>query len=122
MDSMNTKIQPKQGDVWLFDPDPIKENEIGKKVRPCLIISNNSWNKIATGLVIVIPLTKVKKGISTHVPITPPEGGLSIQSFALCEQIRSISRERLVKKTGGVSDTILKEIYSWIFDLISLET
>ena len=121
MDSKNTKIQLKQGEIWLFDPDPTKGNEIGKKVRPCLVISNNAWNKIPTGLVIVIPLTSVKKGISTHVQIAPPEGGLTVESFALCEQIRSISRERLVKKTGTVSNKVLKEIYSWIYDLISLE-
>jgi mRNA interferase MazF len=121
MDSKNTKIQPRQGDIWLFDPDPIKGNEIGKKIRPCLIISHNAWNKIPTGLVIIIPLSSVKKGISTHVRIAPPDGGLTKESYALCEQIRSISRERLVKKTGSVSNEILKEVYSWIFDLISLE-
>lgn len=86
-----------------------------------MIISNNIWNKIPTGLVIIIPLTSVKKGISTHVQISPPEGGLSVDSFALCEQIRSISTERLVKKTGAVSKKTLKEVYSWISDLISLE-
>lgn len=121
MDSKTIKLQPKQGEIWLFDPDPTKGNEIGKKIRPCLIISNNEWNKIHTGLVIVIPLTSMKRGISTHVPIIPPEGGLTKESYALCEQIRSISRERLVKKTGSVSKKILVEIYSWIYDLISLE-
>lgn len=121
MDSKTIKMQPKQGEIWLFDPDPTKGNELGKKIRPCLVISNNSWNKIPTGLVIVLPLTSVKKGISTHVFITPPEGGLTIDSFALCEQIRSISKERLVKKLGFVSKEILKDVSSWISDLISLE-
>jgi len=121
MDSKNTKIQPRQGEIWLFDSDPTKGNEIGKKIRPCLVISNNTWNKIPTGLVIVIPLTSKSKGISTHVQIAPPDGGLTIESFALCEQIHSISKERLVKKTGIVSKKILEEVSSWISDLISLE-
>ena len=121
MDSKNTNIQPIQGEIWLFDPDPTKGNEIGKKIRTCLVISNNVWNKIPTGLVIVIPLTSVKKGISTHVRIAPPEGGLSVESFALCEQIRSISKERLVRKSGMVSKKILREVCSWISDLINLE-
>ena len=120
MDSKNTKIL-QQGDIWLFDPDPIKGREIGKKIRPCLVISNNTWNKIHTGLLIIVPLTSVKKGISTHVQITPPEGGLTVESFALCEQIRSISKERLVKKTGTVSKTILNDVCAWIADLISME-
>lgn len=66
----NTK-EPLQGEIWLFDPDPIRGNEIEKKVRPCLIISNNYWNKMKTGLVIVVPLTSVDKKISTHVRILP---------------------------------------------------
>lgn len=120
-DLKNTKNQPRQGETWLFDPDPIKGNEIGKKIRPCLVISNNVWNKIPTGLVIIIPLTSKRKGISTHVQITSPDGGLTVDSFALCEHIRSISRERLIKKMGIVSKTVLKEVLSWISDLITLE-
>lgn len=45
----NTEAQLKQGDIWLFDPDP----KIGKKIRPCLIVSHDEWNKIRSGLVIV---------------------------------------------------------------------
>lgn len=113
-------IKPKQGEIWLFDPDPIKGNEIGKKIRPCLIISNDGWNKVPTGLLVIIPLTSVKKGISTHVQILPPEGGLKVESFALCEQIRSISTERLLNKKGMVSNKTLEEVYSWIYDIIRL--
>ncbi len=109
---------PLQGEIWLFDPDPTLGNEIGKKIRPCLIVSNNNWNKIRTGLVIIIPLTSIKKQISTHVQIDPPEGGLTVQSFALCEQIRSISKERLKKRVGKVkTHSILNEIRTWILDL-----
>lgn len=109
---------PLQSEIWLFDPDPTKGNEIGKKARPCLIISNNQWNRIRTGLAIVIPLTSVNKGISTHIKIDPPEGGLSLVSFAMCEQMRSISIERLIKKIGQVrSKKILDQIREWILDL-----
>lgn len=122
MASNNTENQPLQGEVWLFDPDPIKGNEIGKKVRPAVIISNDHWNKIRSGLVIIIPLTSVKKGISTHIQIDPPEGGVSVSSFAMCEQIRSISRERLIKKLGKISSkALLKKIRSWILDLTSID-
>ena len=54
----NTEAQLKQGDIWLFDSDP----KIGKKIRPCVIVSNDEWNKIRSGLVILVPLTSVKKG------------------------------------------------------------
>lgn len=122
MASNNTENQPLQGEIWLFDPDPIKGNEIGKKVRPVVIISNDHWNKIRSGLVIIVPLTSVNKGISTHIQIDPPEGGVSISSFAMCEQIRSISRERLIKKLGKISSkALLKKIRSWILDLTNID-
>ncbi len=120
--ALKTSNTPSQSEVWLFDPDPIKGNEIGKKIRPCLIISNNHWNKIRSGLVIIIPLTSVDKGISTHIKIEPPEGGISLLSFAMCEQIRSISKERLVKRIGKIKDhTILEKAHEWILDLIRLD-
>jgi mRNA interferase MazF len=118
----NTKVQPLQGEIWLFDPDPTIGTEIGKKIRPGIIISNNFMNKGSSGLVFVIPLTSVYKGIDSHIKIDPPLGGLNVQSFALCEQIRSISIERLIKKIGLIpTEPILKEIRSWILDFTSLE-
>ena len=38
----NTEVQLKQGDISLFDSDP----KIGKKIRPCVIVANDEWNKI----------------------------------------------------------------------------
>lgn len=114
--------KPLQNEVWLFDPEPTLGNEIGKKIRPCLIVSTNSWNKIRSGLTIIIPLTSIDKNIISHVRIDPPEGGLSTVSFAVCEQIRSISTERLKKRMGIIkSQTILSEIHTWILDLTRLD-
>jgi mRNA interferase MazF len=112
-----------QGDVWLFNPDPVVGNELGKKIRPCLIVSSNSWNKIRSGLVMIVPLTSKDKNILTHVRIEPAKSGLEKVSFAVCEQIRSISKERLIQKLGSVSSPdILKEIRTWILDLTKIES
>lgn len=114
--------KPLQGEVWLFDPDPVKGNEIGKKIRPCIVISHNLMNSGPSGLIFIIPMTSVHKGIESHVKIDPPDGGVSVTSFALCEQTKSISKSRLVKKLGKIhSITTLKMIRSWILDLIYLE-
>lgn len=109
---------PQQGEVWLFDPDPIKGNEIGTKIRPGIILSHDLMNKSSASLVFIIPLTSVHKGIVSHILIEPPEGGLSTKSYAVCEQLRSISKMRLVKKIGKIkSKKILHEIRNWILDL-----
>lgn len=111
-----------QGDIWLFDPDPIIGREIGTKKRPALIISCNSFNKGRSGIVIIVPLTSKYKGIPTHVQIDPPEGGVSQISYCVCEQIRAISVERLIKKIGTVKSLkILKNVREWISDLTLIE-
>lgn len=107
-----------QGDVWLFDPDPIVVSEIGTKKRPALIISCNTFNKGRSGLVIVVPMTSKCKKVLTHVQVDPPEGGLSQTSYCLCEQVRAISVDRLISKIGSVkSKKILMDIRNWISDL-----
>lgn len=116
-------LKPLQGEIWLFDPDPIKGNEIGKKVRPGIILSNNFMNAGPSGLVFIVPLTSVYKGIESHIKIDPPIGGVATTSYALCEQVRSISKIRLIKKLGKIdSISILKEIRSWFLDFTMLES
>src|SRR5271157_274818 len=111
-----------QGDVWLFDPDPIVGNEIGTKKRPALIISCNSFNRGRSGLVIVIPMTSKCKKVLTHVQVDPPEGGLTQVSYCLCEQIRSVSVDRLISKIGSVkSKKIMRDIQNWIADLTFID-
>mgnify|MGYP002785130790 CR=1 FL=1 len=115
-------LKPQQGEVWLFDPDPTKGNEIGKKVRPGIILSHNLLNAGPSGLVFIVPLTSVHRGIESHVVIDPPMGGITVRSYALTEQIRAISKIRLVKKLGKISSlALLKEIRSWLLDFTHLD-
>lgn len=116
------KISLRQGEIWLFDPDPIKGNEIGKKVRPALIVSCNLFNDGPSGLVIVIPIASKDNKIPSHIRIDPPDGGVKQISYAMCEQVGSISKERLIKKLGSIENiSILKEIHSWLNDLLWIE-
>lgn len=113
---------PLQREVWLFDPDPIRGKELGKKIRPGVIISHDLMNKGFSGLVFIVPLTSVCKRIESHVAIEPPEGGLTVKSYAVCEQCRSISKDRLIRRMGKItSKKIIQEIRNWILDLTYLE-
>lgn len=117
---MNDKAS--QSEIWLFDPDPIKGNELGKKIRPCFIISNDFMNHGPSELIIVIPITSVDRGIPSHIPINPPDGGVTLRSYALCEQIRSISKLRLIQKLGKVkSKETIYAIRQWVLDLTNFE-
>jgi len=64
-----------RGDVWVFDPEPTRGREIGKKLRPAIIISNDTFNNGPAGLVIILPLTTKYKKIPCHITILPKDGG-----------------------------------------------
>jgi mRNA interferase MazF len=93
---------PSRGDIWLADLNPIKGREQAG-MRPCLVVSVDLFNQSPAELVIVVPLTTKARGIRTHVPLKPPEGGVRELSYIKCEDVRSISTERLTSRWGVVS-------------------
>lgn len=101
--------QISRGQVWLADLNPVRGHEQAGK-RPCLIISVDLFNQGSAGLVVVLPISSKYKGIPFHVEIKPPEGGLKVLSFIKCEDVRSISVERLNKLLGIVSPDILMAV------------
>jgi mRNA interferase MazF len=85
-----------------------------------LIISEDLLNQGPADLVVVLPLTSTHRGVPSHVPLSPPEGGLKKLSFALCEAIRSISKVRLVRRWGRISSTSLGEVEDRLRMLLGL--
>ena len=85
---------PARGEIWYINLDPTVGHE-QTKTRPCLIISNNKFNRGASDLVIAIPITSKMKSNPLHIPIHPPDGGITMPSFILCDQIRVVSHERI---------------------------
>ena len=100
---------PARGEIWLADLNPVRGHEQSGK-RPCLVISVDIFNQGPAGLVIALPITTKDKGIRSHVPVEPPEAGLTERSFIKCEDVRSISTERLVNKWGVVSRETLSAV------------
>jgi mRNA interferase MazF len=101
--------QPLRGEVWLTALDPT----LGRKqagTRPALIISDDLFNQSHAELVIAIPITARNKGIRSHVPVVPPEGGLSVPSYIKCEDIRSLSVHRLIQQLGRVTPQTLSQV------------
>jgi mRNA interferase MazF len=100
---------PLRGEVWRADFEPVRGHEQGRS-RPALVISNNVLNGSAAGLVTVVPITTKARPIRSFLKIVPPEGGLQQTSYIICDQIRTIARERLGKRFGSVSRPVLAEV------------
>jgi mRNA interferase MazF len=112
-------IQPARSEVWLVNLDPTKGREQAGR-RPALILSVDQFNHGPAELVVVIPITSKAKGIPFHVSVNPPEGGLSQLSFIKCEDVRSISKERLIQRLGVVVDQTMDEVGDRVRILLGL--
>ncbi len=101
--------QPLRGEIWLVTLDPTVGREQAGR-RPALIISDDLFNQSHAELVVVLPITSKDKGIRSHVPVSPPQGGLSVQSYIKCEDVRSISINRLERKLGKITARTMDEV------------
>ena len=106
---MGLNKNSKRGEIFLVSLDPTVGSEINK-TRPALIISNDINNQFSE-TVTVIPITSSVGKIYPFETFLPSgESGLTKNSKAKCNQIRTIDKKRLLKSFGKVSPEKLKEI------------
>lgn len=110
---------PSRGEIWQANLEPTVGHEQGKS-RPVLILSVDSFNNGPATLVIVVPITKENRHIPLHVEINPPEGGIRMKSFILCDHLRSISKNRLGNCWGKVSNETIEEVEKRVKVLLAL--
>jgi mRNA interferase MazF len=111
---------PNRGEIWMADLNPTRGHEQAG-ARPVLIILTNAFNHGPANLVFVLPLTRTDRRIPIHVPIDPPEGGVSARSYILCDALRSITKDRLGPRAwGSVSAATLGKVADNLRILIEL--
>jgi mRNA interferase MazF len=87
----------KRGDIWLVNLDPTVGSEI-KKSRPCVLLSPAELNdQLRT--VMVAPMTS--KGFAAPFRVKVTHAGT--QGLIVLDQLRTVDKQRLVKKLGAVS-------------------
>lgn len=97
-------------DLWLTDFGEPYPGEPAKR-RPALVIGPPDTFGPGFPFVIVVPLTTADRGMSLHVEVEAgSETGLDQPSFVQCELIRSISRNRLVRRLGVVSSGVSSKV------------
>lgn len=90
--------------------------------RPAIILSHDTFNHGPAELVVAVPLTKRHRPEldKLRVQIAPPEAGLSVVSYAMPEQIRTLSTRRLIQRWGKVSKTTLERVEDLVRVLLNL--
>lgn len=94
----------RRGDIYYADLGAVTGNcQCG--VRPVIVVSNDAANTHSP-VVTVVPLTtRIKRlYLPTHVVLHHNDAtGLNRRSLALCEQVRSLDKVRLMERIGSVS-------------------
>lgn len=90
--------------------DPTVGAEI-RKTRPALIVQNDVANR-ASPITIVAAITSRfdEETYSTEVFVRAGEGGLPTDSVVLLNQIRSIDRQRLVRRLGRLRAETMEDV------------
>ncbi len=100
---------PCRGEVWQINLNPTKGHEQAG-IRPALVVSDDDLNHGPGGMIVVVPLTSKRRRIPLHVRVQPPEGGVKLESWAKCEQVRSLSTDRLLKRWGQVHPATMASV------------
>jgi len=107
----------KQGEIWYADLSPVKGSE-QQGYRPVAIISGNLLNTYLP-IVIACPLTTQIKNYKGNLIMDPTkENGLKKKSELMVFHIRSLSKERLIKKIGYLSPEQLILIKEGLGDIL----
>jgi mRNA interferase MazF len=102
------------GEIYLCDFGTPVGHEPGYP-RPALIVSDNRINVL--GLPFVIPITSTPRRYPTRIEI---DGVLPKVSCLECEQLRSISDKRLIKRLGTVDESTLAYARQILRNLLGL--
>ena len=100
-------------DVFLVNLDPTVGSEI-QKTRPCLVISPDEMNR-SVRTVIIAPLTSQGKPYPTRVPCS--FGGK--EGLVVLDQLRTVDKQRLVRKLGRLDDATSKLVANRLVELFS---
>lgn len=103
---------PRQGELWWFDPGPFRGTELGKEVRPALIVSVDTFNSGGPKAV-VVPGTTQHHDNPLHVPFSYRVNGAPVTTYFACDNVRSIdARARLIRRMAPnpVPSAILDDV------------
>lgn len=109
-----------RGEVWMADFGAVAmvKGHEQAGLRPALVLSADIFN--AAGMVTVLPLTSKTRPYKTRLAIRPPEGGVTVPSWVIGEQVRTISTLRLRRRMGAVRPLTMSAVEDVVRMLLGL--
>ena len=104
------KAFPQRGEIYLTALDPALGHEI-KKTRPALVIQNDITNRYGMTTIVAAITSKVSfPPYPNEVVVHPLGTGLEVTSTVRLDQIRTVDRQRLIRRLGRVDAEVLRKV------------
>ena len=101
---------PRRGEVFLVRFDPTLGAEI-QKTRPALILQNDVGNRYSPLTIVAAISSRHGRDLYPHEALVEaPEGGLQVDSAILLNQIRTVDKQRLVRRLGVLGSETLARV------------
>lgn len=103
----------KRGEVYWADLKPRSGSEQTGR-RPVIVLSHDAFNEIAAWRsVIVVPVSTSTRQAGrgpTAVPLPAGSGGMKRASVALCHQVTTLDRAKLISRIGMLPEAVMRQI------------
>jgi mRNA interferase MazF len=104
------KTFPQRGEIYLTALDPALGHEI-KKTRPALVIQNDITNRFGMTTIVAAITSRVSTPPYPNEVVLQPNGiGLEVVSTVRLDQIRTVDRQRLIKRLGKVEVATMERV------------
>ncbi|HEX5193441.1 MAG TPA: type II toxin-antitoxin system PemK/MazF family toxin [Solirubrobacteraceae bacterium] len=93
----------RRGEIWLVDfGDPGGHDQSGR--RPAVVVSADPLNDSRADVAIVVTITTTARGLPAHIELDAERSGLDEVSYAKCEDVKSVSEQRLIARLGTAGE------------------
>ena len=104
-----------KGEVILIDLNPPKDKYEIAKIRPAVNVQGKAAN-IKSKTITIVPFSTTSGYVDTdiHISIGKGEGGVAKKCHALCNQIKTLTKSRVLGRIGNLKTSKMNKILQGI--------
>lgn len=103
-------MEVRRGDIFIADLDPVVGSEQGG-VRPVVVVQNDRGNRFSPTVICAAMTSRLgKHDLPTHVWVAAKDSGLRSDSLVLCEQLRTLEKQRLQTWVGHMDELVIRRV------------
>ena len=113
-----------RGDVYWADLSPRSGSEQQGR-RPIIVVSHDAFNRAPTWhSLVVVPISTSSSQAArgpTTVPLAPGSGGLRQPCYAVCHQVTTLDRSKILTRIGTLSRDSLTRVTAGLKAALDLD-